>query len=100
MTMLNNGECDLACMTQACGYDGGGFDCAQTVPARGEIESFLTSRLPPGPMPGRQGQEGGIFYYQINKEAFVRKHLPSSAVLPVCWPVAAALSCPVCMLTS
>ncbi len=41
MTMSNNGECDLACMTQACGYDGGGFDCAQV-----KLTVFVVSRVP------------------------------------------------------
>jgi hypothetical protein len=82
-------------MTSACGYDGGGEACATMFPSRGEFESYLQSRLPPGPMPGRQGQEGGIFYYQISHTAFVSMHLPSFTVLPACWPVAAALPCPV-----
>ena len=36
--MAHNNQCDLACMTEACDYDGGGGDCAM-------VQAFLTVSL-------------------------------------------------------
>jgi hypothetical protein len=71
---VGNNKCDIACMTEGCGFDAA--DCETTFPRKAEFTEYL----------GLHQIQGKVFYNSINR-TLVRLCVlftPSSSVLAVC----------------